>query len=96
MEAGAKYDSDKTRFDLVQPEFVESVAKVLTFGAKKYEPNNWQNVENAEDRYYAALCRHLTAWREGEKIDPESGLPHLAHVATNVMFLQHFERNKNE
>ena len=94
MEQGTKYDDNKTRFDLVQPEFIESVAKVLTFGAKKYEPNNWQNVDDAVNRYYAALCRHLTAWREGKKEDMESGLPHLAHVATNVMFLQYFEREK--
>lgn len=91
---GRKYDQEKNRLDLVEPEFIESVGKVLTFGAQKYEPNNWQGVEDAEDRYYAAAMRHLMAYRRGEKIDPESGLSHLEHLACNVMFLLHFEREE--
>lgn len=91
---GRKYDQEKNRLDLIEPEFIESVGKVLTFGAQKYEPNNWQGVEDAEDRYYAAAMRHLIAYRKGEKIDPESGLSHLEHLACNVMFLLHFEREE--
>lgn len=91
---GSKDDQEKNRLDLIEPEFIEGVGKVLTFGANKYEPNNWQKVEDAEDRYYAAALRHLMAWRKGEKIDPESGLSHLYHVACNIMFLQHFEREE--
>lgn len=92
--AGQKDDKEKNRLDLIEPEFIEGVGKVLTFGANKYEPNNWQKVEDAEDRYYAATLRHLIAWRKGEKTDPESGLSHLDHVACNIMFLQHFEREE--
>ena len=91
---GMKNDQDKNRLDLIEPEFIEGVGEVLTFGAKKYEPNNWQKVENPEDRYYAAALRHLLAWRRGEKTDEESGLSHLKHVATNIMFLLHFEEVK--
>ena len=90
--AGRKDDQEKNRLDLIEPEFIEGVGKVLTFGADKYEPNNWQKVEDAEDRYYAAALRHLIAWRKGEKTDTESGLSHLYHAACNIMFLQHFER----
>ena len=93
-ETGRKDDQEKNRLDLIEPEFIEGVGKVLTFGANKYEPNNWQKVEDAEDRYYAAALRHLIAWRKGEKIDPESGLSHLGHAACNIMFLQHFEREE--
>ena len=92
--AGQKDDKEKNRLDLIEPEFIEGVGKVLTFGADKYEPNNWQKVEDAKDRYYAATLRHLIAWRKGEKTDPESGLSHLDHVACNIMFLQHFEREE--
>ena len=91
---GHKDDQEKNRLDLIEPEFIESVGKVLTFGADKYEPNNWQKVEDAENRYYAAAMRHLMAWRKGEKTDPESGISHLGHVACNIMFLQHFEREE--
>ena len=92
MSDGMKFDTGKNRLDLVEPEFIENVGKVLTFGAKKYAPNNWQKVEEPVDRYYAATLRHLLAWRRGEKIDPESGLNHLSHVATNIMFLMHFDK----
>ena len=92
LSVGHKDDQEKNRLDLIEPEFIEGVGKVLTFGADKYEPNNWQKVEDAENRYYAAAMRHLMAWRKGEKTDPESGLSHLYHVACNIMFLQHFER----
>lgn len=88
---GKKNDEGKNRLDLIEPQFIEEVGKVLTFGAEQYGANNWQKVENAEDRYYAAAMRHLLTWRRGEKNDPDSGLSHLAHVATNMMFLLHFE-----
>lgn len=91
---GRKDDTGKNRLDLIEPEFIESVGKVLTFGASKYEPNNWQNVEDGKDRYYAAALRHLMAYRRGEVTDPESGLSHLEHVACNIMFLLHFEREE--
>lgn len=93
MSDGMKFDTGKNRLDLVEPEFIENVGKVLTFGAEKYAPNNWQKVEDPVDRYYAATLRHLLAWRRGEKIDPESGLNHLSHVATNIMFLMHFDKD---
>ena len=89
---GSKDDKEKNRLDLIEPEFIEGIGGVLTFGANKYEPNNWQKVEDAENRYYAAALRHLIAWRKGEKTDTESGLSHLDHVACNIMFLKHFER----
>lgn len=93
---GRKDDSGKDRFDLLLPEFEQAVAKVLTMGAAKYEPNSWQHVEDAENRYYAALRRHLNAWRQGEKTDKESGLNHLAHVACNAMFLLWFDQNETK
>lgn len=97
-ETGLKYDEGKARFDLIEPEFEEDVALILTMGANKYAPNSWQNVEDGVNRYYAALRRHINAWRKGEKTDPESGMSHLAHAACNIMFLMHAEReeNKNE
>ncbi len=64
-----------------------AVAKVLTFGASKYGPNNWQKLEKFAERYYAGVLRHLFAHGGGETTDPESGLPHLAHAACGALFL---------
>lgn len=88
-----KFDNDKPRMDLIEPEFLEGVAKVLTHGASKYAPDSWKTeVSEPERRYYAAMLRHLVAWKKGEKIDPESGLSHLHHAACNLMFLGYFDK----
>lgn len=84
---GRKDDAGKLRYDLVPVDAFANVVKVLTVGAKDYGDNNWREVSPFEDRYYAALMRHLESWRAGEITDPKSGLPHLAHAACNVLFL---------
>jgi len=89
VDSFIKFDAGKLRYGLVPPEATKALAEVLTYGAKKYKPNNWKNGE--PDRYVDALYRHLEAWRAGESHDDESGLPHLSHALTNVAFLLWFE-----
>ena len=85
-----KNDFGKTRFDLIPPTAYRAIADVLTYGAKKYGPNNW--CRGAEwSRYFAALERHLNNWKSGENNDLESGLPHLAHAGCCNMFLLEYE-----
>jgi hypothetical protein len=90
-EKGIKYDEGKLRWDLLPLNEVEDIVKVLTHGAKKYAPNNWRKVEDPRSRYYAAAMRHLASWRRGELVDPESGIPHLAHAGCNLLFLSFFD-----
>lgn len=85
--SGRKYDNGKLRYDLIPSECMEALARVLTYGANKYEANNWQNLEDYYNRYYAADERHIQKWRQGEDYDQESGELHLAHAFTNVCFL---------
>lgn len=84
---GQKLDGDKNRWDLLPYEVVEDIVKVLTFGAKKYDDNNWQKVTPAKPRYFAAAMRHMVSWFGGEKLDPESGINHLAHASCCLLFL---------
>lgn len=93
---GQKCDGEKPRMDLLPFDALEKVAEVLTFGARKYAANNWQKVKHAESRYTAALLRHLVAAQRGEKTDPESGLSHAAHMATNALFILWFEIQKEK
>jgi len=93
---GMKFDEQKNRLDLIYPEFIEALGKVLTKGAIKYEPNNWQKVEDAKDRYYAALLRHLMAYRRGERFDKQSGFTHLAHAICNLFIIYWHEEVKNK
>jgi len=90
VEQFMKFDTDKLRYDLIPPSAMKALAEVLTYGAKKYKPNNWRNGD--KDRYIAALYRHLEAWRAGEQKDDESGMIHLAHALTNVAFLIELEK----
>ena len=86
-----KYDKDKLMCNLLEPEFLEEMTKVLTLGAKKYAPDNWKGLD--PERLLAALYRHLLASHKGELIDKESGLSHMAHIAVNAMFLYWFENH---
>jgi hypothetical protein len=84
---GVKYDNDKPRWDLLPMGPVEEVVKVLTYGARKYDDENWRKVDNQRSRYYAAAMRHIVAWWRGEKLDPETGYSHLAHAMCCLIFL---------
>ncbi len=39
-----KHDTEKARWDLLPMDAVSPVVDVLTFGAKKYAPDNWKTV----------------------------------------------------
>jgi hypothetical protein len=89
--AGRKFDGEKARWDLVPWKAFGRVVEVLTLGARKYAAWNWVNVPNAHERYFASAHRHLFAWRSGERDDPETGLPHLAHLICCALFLIGFD-----
>ena len=88
----AKADGGKIRPTLVPTGIIRAIAKVREYGCKKYkDPDNWKRVE--AQRYWEATLRHtLAAWKDYKAIDPESGLPHLWHIATNVAFLIELEK----
>lgn len=47
-------------------------------GALKYGRSNFRAVGIRASIYVDAAKRHLTAWFEGEELDPDDGVPHLA------------------
>lgn len=83
---GMKYDGEKPRMGLIPMLALTEVAKVLTYGAKKYAPDNWRKVDGLQERYYDAALRHLTEYKYN-KTDPESNLSHLAHCMCSLMFM---------
>lgn len=84
---GRKFDGDKPRYGLLPPLALKKTVQVLTIGAKKYEPDNWKHVPDAQNRYFDALLRHLWDWKMGETNDPETKENHLASVICNALFL---------
>jgi hypothetical protein len=88
---GVKYDNDKPQWSLLPFKALKEVVDVLTYGAKKYAPDNWKKVPNAKQRYIDAGFRHFTAYAAGEKLDPETGKSHLAHALCCLLYLLAFE-----
>lgn len=72
------------------------VANVLTFGAKKYDEDNWRKLENLQNRYTSGALRHIFAHNDGELLDAESGLSHLAHAICCLLFKLEIELENAE
>lgn len=90
MNQKAKADAGKPRPTLVPVSLIEAVTAVRMYGNEKYhDPENWRQVE--PQRYQDALYRHWLSYLKGEQCDPESGLPHLWHLACNAAFLIEME-----
>lgn len=93
---GRKDDGGKDPWHLMPWDALRGISKVLAFGANKYAARNWEQ-GMAWSRCYSALMRHMTAWWEGEKADPETGYSHLWHAGCCILFLIAFEiRGKGE
>lgn len=92
----AKSDGGKPRPSLVPPALIRGTDAVREYGTKTYgSPDNWRKVE--PQRYWDALLRHvLAAWDNWKAGDPESGMPHLWHIACNASFLMQYMEDENE
>jgi len=86
LNSGYKSDNDKDQYSLLPVDSLREIVKVLTFGAKKYEPYNWAK-GMYYSRIYSALQRHLNTWWGKEDNDPETKLSHLAHAGCCILFL---------
>lgn len=84
---------DKLRWDLLPMEEIEDIVKVYHAGAKKYGPNNWQNLDNGFERYRAAMFRHLMEYMKGERVDKETNVHHLAAAAWNVITMLWYDKH---
>lgn len=82
---GKRFNSGKTRHDLVPAFAQEQYARVLTHGAIKYGDKNWKN-GMPWTTVIASLTRHLLAFESGEDYDKETGELHTAHIMCNAAF----------
>lgn len=63
-----RFNTGKTRFDLVPHDALEAVAVHFTIGALKYAPRNWEKGFDWMS-VYASMLRHLVAWAGGQDYD---------------------------
>lgn len=92
---GRKDDNGKLRFDLLPVRPLEQIASIYTYGANKYDDNNWRG-GISWGRVFGASMRHLWAFWRGEDNDPESGLSHLAHAAFGCLTLLEYMETHRE
>lgn len=80
----------KLRFDLLPSQPLRAIVRALTHGADKHSPHGWASEPDVREIYWAAMQRHLWAWRAGESKDTGpngSGNWHLAHAGACLVFL---------
>jgi len=87
---GLRYNADKVRLDLIPAEWVIVLGEILTGGAKKYAPRNWERGMEYS-KMIASLMRHLFKRLCGEIYDKESRSPHMGHVAWNALALMSYD-----
>lgn len=94
-EQALRYNQNKLQWGLVDWDALAPMVRVLMYGLEKYSKDNWKKglpyVSVTE-----SLMRHMTAFLNGEDIDPESGLPHVGHIMCNAMFLSYYWQFKKD
>lgn len=92
----AKADAGKPHPSYVPVALIRAVMEVREYGTSKYgDPDNWRRVE--PERYHEALLRHaLEIWHDPYAVDEESGLLHLAQIATNAGFLLEMQEEEGQ
>lgn len=90
----AKADAGKPRLTLVPPRIIWDIAAVRQYGVEIKYPetgvDGWRTI--GLERIQDAAARHFLRYlSDPAGRDPESGLPHLWHLACNVAFLCELE-----
>lgn len=86
QHGGLRYDAGKNRLDLIPPEWIWELGKVLTAGANKYADRNWE-LGMRWSKVVGPIERHFNRFLRGEQLDKETGCHHSAHIAWNALAL---------
>lgn len=78
-------------FSTIPGPVLGELAVALAEGAMKYGRHNYRAAGGRASTYYDAAFRHLLAWWEGEEIDPDSGISHLAKAMAGLAVLRDCE-----
>lgn len=78
----------KVPFSTVPSPVIAEVGLAMLEGALKYGRHNYRAIGVRTSVYYDAALRHLTAFWEGQEIDPDSGLPHIVKAMACLVVLR--------
>ena len=93
-DTGGAKGQKPAQMSLMPMKALMQVAEVYGYGAMKYDNehghrSNWRRGYDWNLSFDAAQ-RHMTAFWDGEDLDPESGHPHLAHAVFHMLALMTF------
>ncbi len=81
-----RHNQGKPQYSLISLACLEPMVRGLEYGEKKYSRNNWKK-GMPQSQILNSTLRHISEMLEGRMIDEESGLPHIALIQCNGMFL---------
>ena len=76
QKTAGRFNKGKIRYDLIPPWSLDQLAKVYTYGTRKYDDDNWWKGLKWKKDVFGCITRHIWKWMRGEKYDDESGLHH--------------------
>lgn len=87
-----RFNEGKLEWSLIDFKQLEGMVRVLQFGAKKYDRDNWKKGLPMRQQC-ESMMRHLVAIMSGEVRDKETGEYHWHCIQCNAMFMGHTYEN---
>lgn len=72
------------------------VCQIIHGGALKYGVRDWQKGKPCKEFFTDAIGRHEIWMNQGQRLDPDTGLPHRAHIIAGHFFELFYENNENK
>jgi len=98
-ETVARFNDNKPQFSFIDFDALEPLVRVLEFGAKKYDRNNWRNGDLTKEellKIWESGFRHMKEIQKGIEFekedniyDPDSKVNHIGNCMANLMFLSY-------
>lgn len=81
----AKDDKGKPKLAFLPPRALVETAKALEHGAKKYGYEAYLDKPGTLGTWLSAALRHMNRTLQGQDVDEESQVSHIAHAASNLL-----------
>lgn len=88
-----RHNEGKLDWTLLDFESLEPLVKVMTYGATKYDRDNWMLPCPDPKQHLQSAMRHLISLIGGEEFDKESGERHSGHICANMMMYNYHKNN---
>lgn len=87
MSEALRFNEGKPKLSYFSRSFrwvTAAVARVMEFGANKYNEGNWLLGNKPDTEYLDSCFRHLDHFFAGEFYDEDSACSHIAHAVWNL------------